>query len=82
MTDWLTCRRRIAANIEELRQRLTDGLTDNDDVRTVVNLLSTQQQRLRLIDVLLVRDPRLALAHQAAWERGEAILRWGWIWTA
>ena len=82
MADWLTCRRRIADNIEELRQWLTDGLTDNDDVRTVVNLLSTQQQRLRLIDVLLVRDPRLALAYQAAWERGEVLLNWVWVWTA
>jgi hypothetical protein len=82
MADWLTCRRRIADNIEELRQWLQDGITDNDDVRTVVNLLSTQQQRLRLIDVLLVRDPRLALAYQAAWERGEVLLNWGWVWTA
>ena len=21
------------------------------------------------------------LAYQAAWERGEVILRWGWVWT-
>lgn len=80
IADWLTCRRRIAEYIEELRQRICKT-NDDDELRNCITLLSLQQQRLRLIDVLLVRDPKRASIYQAAWERGEALLNWGWVWT-
>lgn len=83
IADWLLCRRRIVEYIEELRQRICNCKTDDDDeLRNCITLLSLQQQRLRLIDVMLVRDPKQAPIYRAAFERGEALLNWGWVWTA
>jgi hypothetical protein len=82
MADWGAARIRIVDHIAELRTWLTDGFTDNDDVRLVVCMMSQAQRQLRTMDALLAVRTAPAATCRVAHERGAEILRWGWVWQA
>jgi hypothetical protein len=82
IADLRQARLRIAEHIDELETWLQDGMTDNDDVRLVVCMLSQAQRQLRVMNMLLAVSIDNAALTRLAYARGCEVLNWGWVWTA